>query len=564
MPHRSGDVLAVGVMHTTVPTLDYLPARMVNEYVYCPRLFHLEVIESEFMHSAETLDGLRVHGRVDRGSDMDLDPEVLPEGYRVRSVMLSSESNRIIAKIDLVETGTGDVMPVDYKRGKIPDSGEPWEPDLVQLCCQAMVLRDNGFKCDRGAIYYHGSRRRMEVEFDEDMMAITEAYIQEIWDMLDSGEIPPPLENSPKCIGCSLSPICLPDELRSARGHRVGKDGMRRLYPARDDAVPVYVMEQGASVGLSGHEMRISKGGEELGRIGLGEVSSLCVMGNAQVTTQLIRVLCDRGIPIAYHSRTGWFYGITLGNAHGNVLLRAEQHRVADDEQRALPLCRSIVEGKVRNCRTLLRRNSDSSTRALEELKKMIDSIRSARSIDELMGLEGNAARIYFMHFNSMIRMSEFSSSFHDRNRRPPRDPINAMLSYGYAILAKDATLALTRTGFDPYRGLLHKPRHGRPSLALDLMEEFRPLIVDSTVIRCINNGEVSMDDFRWVGESVTLTKRGKKTLVRAYEQRMDSLISHPVFKYSISYRRNIEVQARMMSRFIMGELDEYRPLTTR
>lgn len=161
-------------------------------------------------------------------------------------------------------------------------------------------------------------------------------------------------------------------------------------------------------------------------------------------------------------------------------------------------------------------------------------------------------------------REAEFAFDFQGRNRRPPRDPVNALLSFAYALLAKDFTVTLQAVGFDPYLGFYHAPGYGRPSLALDLMEEFRPIIGDSVVLSVLNTGEVTAGDFITRGGAVALSPTGRKAFLAAYGRRMDTLVSHPVFGYSISYRRVLEVQARLLGRFLSGEIPEYPQFLTR
>jgi CRISPR-associated protein Cas1 len=193
-----------------------------------------------------------------------------------------------------------------------------------------------------------------------------------------------------------------------------------------------------------------------------------------------------------------------------------------------------------------------------------------AASVEELLGIEGNAARLYFGDFGGMIKpdedagATELQFDWAGRNRRPPRDPVNAMLSLGYSLLAKDLTVACYAVGFDPYVGFYHQPRFGRPALALDLMEPFRPLIVDSAVLTAINTGMVTARDFMRVGGSVALTTAGRKGFFRAYELRMDTLVTHPLFDYRVSYRRLLEIQSRLLARVIEGEIGEYPVFTTR
>jgi CRISPR-associated protein Cas1 len=187
--------------------------------------------------------------------------------------------------------------------------------------------------------------------------------------------------------------------------------------------------------------------------------------------------------------------------------------------------------------------------------------------MDSLLGIEGTAAHRYFSSFGDMLRTGDSpvpAFDFQQRNRRPPRDPVNAMLSFAYAMLTREWTTILQAVGFDPYLGFYHQPKYGRPALALDLMEEFRPLIGDSVVLTVINNGEVKPDDFISAMGSVSLTAAGRTRFIEAYERRMSQEITHPVFGYRISYRRVLEVQARLLGRYLAGEIPEYPSFTTR
>jgi CRISPR-associated protein Cas1 len=254
-----------------------------------------------------------------------------------------------------------------------------------------------------------------------------------------------------------------------------------------------------------------------------------------------------------------------------NVFLRRSQFKLSDQEFFARALARQLVAGKIRNQRTLLQRNHIEPKRAtLAGMKEMADRAERAESLQELLGIEGNAARLYFGDFAGMIKpdegagAAELSFDFDGRNRRPPRDPVNALLSLAYSLLAKDLTVASYAVGFDPYIGFYHQPRYGRPALALDLMEPFRPLIADSAVLTAVNTGMVTVRDFVRVGGSVALSAGGRKGFFRAYELRMDTLVTHPLFDYRVSYRRLLEIQARMLARVLDGEIGEYPVFTTR
>jgi CRISPR-associated protein Cas1 len=199
----------------------------------------------------------------------------------------------------------------------------------------------------------------------------------------------------------------------------------------------------------------------------------------------------------------------------------------------------------------------------LGHLEQMAKRAEEMESIEALLGVEGTGARDYFEHFKGMLR-GEQTFDLDGRNRRPPRDPVNALLSFVYTLLTKELVLAVTTAGLDPLLGFYHQPRFGRPALALDLMEEFRPLIADSVVINVINTGVVSPADFVVAVTGVALKPPARKRVIFAFERRMDQLITHPIFGYKISYRRVLEVQARLLGRLLLGEIDEYPNMRTR
>jgi CRISPR-associated protein Cas1 len=451
-----------------------------------------------------------------------------------------------------------------------------------------MVLRDNGYRCEEGIVYYRKTGQRVRVAFDEELMAATEGMIQRAWSTAAAPEIPPPLVDSPKCPGCSLVGICLPDETlaseaaeREAEPEQLGlfetgrrkpvKREVRPLVTPRSELRPLYLNSQGVRVGKSGAVLQVRDNQTLLQEARIGEICQVNLMGNVQISTQAVQALCEAGIPICYFSMGGWFYGVTTGLNQKNVFLRRGQFRLAEQEYFVRALARRLVEGKIRNQRTLLQRNHvEPKRQTLAGLKEMEERAGRAASVEELLGIEGNAARLYFGDFGGMIKpdedagATELQFDWAGRNRRPPRDPVNAMLSLGYSLLAKDLTVACYAVGFDPYVGFYHQPRFGRPALALDLMEPFRPLIVDSAVLTAINTGMVTARDFMRVGGSVALTTAGRKGFFRAYELRMDTLVTHPLFDYRVSYRRLLEIQSRLLARVIEGEIGEYPVFTTR
>jgi CRISPR-associated protein Cas1 len=545
---------------------------MLNEFAYCPRLCYLEWVQGEFAENADVVEGRIHHRAVDKGRQRQKvakEEKVEPARIHERSVSLSSDRLGLTARIDLVEGEGNRVTPVDYKKGKRPHTPQgAWEPERVQVCAQGLILRDSGFESTAGVIYFAGSKERVAVEFDDALVARTLELAEQMAETSRGGVIPPPLVDSPKCPRCSLVGICLPDEVRMLKAAGTEAIEPRLLFPARDDALPLHVQHQGARIKKDGNVLQILDGDELLAEARLEEVSHLVLFGGVQVSTPVIHELCQRGIPISYLTQGGWFYGMTNGLWHKNVELRRRQYQVASHSDRCLDLARAFVRAKIANCRTLLRRNHPNpSESTLADLKGDMERAADAERMDSLLGIEGTAAHRYFSCLGDMFRAGDGPApafDFQQRNRRPPRDPVNAMLSFAYAMLTREWTTILQAVGFDPYLGFYHQPKYGRPALALDLMEEFRPLVADSVVLTAVNNGEVKPEDFINAMGSVSLTAAGRTRFIGVYERRMSQEITHPVFGYKISYRRVLEVQARLLGRHIMGELPQYPSFLTR
>jgi CRISPR-associated protein Cas1 len=574
-------------------TLDQIPARMLNEYSYCPRLFFLEHVQQEWAHSLDTIEGRFVHRRVDEESGKFPSPENLSEQVKLhsRSVLIGSDTLGAVARIDLIESDEGKVIPVDYKRGSPPDIPEgAWEPERVQVCLQGLLLRENGYECDAGALYFAESQQRVMVELTPELIARTLDLLAEARRVAASGIIPPPLVDSPKCPRCSLVGICLPDEVNALKtpvqieaeddpllftatlvdeNLKPIKREVRRLMPARDDKLAVYVQGQGYSIGLKGEVLEIREKGKAVNEARLLEVAQLNLYGNVQLSAQALRELASREAPVLHLSYGGWLSAVTTPPPHKNIELRRRQFALANDAAACLALARAFVVGKIRNQRTLLRRNArELPTDTLHRMAEMRRKAQQAPTLETLLGLEGTAARDYFASFARMFKTNaderEPAFDFESRNRRPPRDPVNALLSFLYSLLVKEMVVTLVGVGFDPYLGFYHQPKYGRPALALDLMEEFRPLVADSTVLTLINNGEVRRADFIARGGAVALTESGRKRVIEAYERRLDTLVTHPTFGYQISYRRVFEVQARLLARYLSGEIPFYPAFCTR
>ena len=548
-----------------------VPARMVNEYVYCPRLAYLEWVQGEWADSSDTVEGRHAHRRVNRDGGKLPPAADVDHGARLhaRSVMMSSERLGLIARMDLIESDGGRVAPVDYKRGKRPHVERgAHDPERVQLCVQGLILREHGYDCVEGILYFVGSRERVRVSFDEALVDATRQAVEGLRRVATDGVIPPPLEDSPKCPRCSLVEICLPDEVHRLKEADVAP---RPIAVPATDALPLYVQAHRAKVSKSGETLVVTVDDERVATARLEETSQVVVMGNVYLTTPCLQELMWRGIPVTWHSYGGWFFGHTTGNGHKNVELRTAQFRASFDDATCLQFARGLVSAKIHNCRTLLRRNwkrNESSQPVLVDLKSDSRRAERAGSLPELLGIEGTAAARYFRQFGAMLHDEasddKLGFDFETRNRRPPTDPVNALLSFAYSLLARAWTVTLVAVGFDAFRGLYHQSRYGRPGLALDLMEPFRPLVADSVVVQAINNGEIRPTDFKTAAGSVNLGADGRRRFIATFERRLGHEVVHPLFGYRVSYRRLMEMQARLFGRYLLGELPEYPNFTTR
>ena len=532
-----------------------VPVRMINEWVYCPRLAYLMWVDGEWADTADTEDGRRVHARTDRPAGALPDPED-ERPFRTRSVTLSSERLGIVARLDVIEGGDGQVVPVDLKRGKRPHVEKgAHAPERVQICAQALILEDAGYTVPEGALWFAASRERVRVVLDDELRETTLRAISELRLAAAVRRRPPPLDASPKCPRCALAAICLPDEVSFFRRDVVP----RTLAPDAEAALPLHVQTPGARIRKSG-ETLVVETDDGRTEIALGDVSDLVLWGPVSLTTPALHALMSRNTPVSWCSTGGWLLGHTTGTGSKAIDVRIAQHAAAADPARALGIARGLVEAKIRNQRTILRRNwkaDEGPDDRLARMKRLAEAAPHARSAEALLGLEGEAAAIYFEAFDGLLGDGGVSESFRfeRRNRRPPTDPINALLSFAYALLVRALVGPATAAGLDPYLGMFHRPRHGRPSLALDLMEPFRPILADSVVLMAVNNGEVTPGDFIHNGPSCALKPSGRKAFIAAWERRLDQQTTHPVFGYRLSMRRLLAVQCRLFARHLLGEV---------
>jgi CRISPR-associated protein Cas1 len=296
------------------------------------------------------------------------------------------------------------------------------------------------------------------------------------------------------------------------------------------------------------------------------KVDGVVILGRATVSPAVVNELLERHIPLSFLTGTGRYLGRLEPEMTKNIFVRKAQWLAAGESTQAIHIVRGFVRGKLKNYRNLLMRRRrecpdldlDSS---ITKLEQAIAPIETTATINSLRGLEGSGSAAYFGCFDRLIKETDFQ--FKNRNRRPPTDPVNALLSLGYSLLRHDVQSAVNIVGFDPYLGYLHIERYGRPSLALDLMEEFRPLVVDAVVLSALNQGKLTPNDFivEPLSNAVSLTPDGLKTFLRLYEQKKQSKFKHPVLQRQCTYQESFEIQARLLAKYLMGETDKYPPL---
>ncbi len=337
----------------------------------------------------------------------------------------------------------------------------------------------------------------------------------------------------------------------------------------------LFVQTQGAYLRLDNETLRVEtrdEDGEKQKpfRIPLHHLGGVVVFGNVLLSPYLIGQCARDGREVVWCSRSGRFRGRLAGPVSGNVLLRRAQHTALSDEAATLELARQFVLGKVRGARTVLRRALREDTgdaaalgAAVAAHDEAVHRIRGADSVETVRGEEGQAAAVYFAVFNHLIGSVDFR--FDGRNRRPPRDPVNALLSFVYTLVRGDCTAALESVGLDPQVGYLHVLRPGRPALALDLMEEFRAWWADRLVLTLINRRQVGLQHFEArPGGAVYLSETGRKEVLTAYQKRKQETVRHRLFKEAVPVGLLPFVQARLLARHLRGDLDAYPPFRAR
>ncbi|MDX8394257.1 MAG: type I-C CRISPR-associated endonuclease Cas1c [Mariprofundales bacterium] len=335
----------------------------------------------------------------------------------------------------------------------------------------------------------------------------------------------------------------------------------------------LYIMTQGSYLHLERETLKLDIEKKTRLRIPMHHIGGIVLFGNVMVSPFALHRCAEDGRSVAFFTEFGRFKARLEGSQSGNVLLRRAQHQLLDKPE-ALDLVRVFLAGKLQNCRSLLLRGAREAKKeeaannlrnAAQVQANSLRALPTTESLDALRGIEGNAARIYFAALNNMLLANNDAFAFHTRTRRPPRDPINALLSFLYALLTNECVSALESVGLDPQIGYLHALRPGRPSLALDFMESFRPMLADRMALTLINRQQLKPDDFeKRTGGAVQMSENARKTLLTAWQQRKQDTVQHDITQQSVPLALLPLIQARLLARYIRGEDEQYTPYLMR
>jgi len=521
---------------------DVVPISLVAHHVFCPRRAWLEA-RGERTDTEQVASGHADHETVD--------DVTTSRATRVHAVDVRSSRFGLSGRCDTVEMdGSGGIRIVEHKAAPIRRTPDVTDAQRVQLALQALCLKEMGYRVTGAAVWFTTLRRRVAVELTEPLMELARMHLAETRRIIQAAIPPAALEDDPRCRFCSHVGVCLPDE------HR-GRRPARRIAVGDPIGRVLHLATPGSRASLSRGRVVVRQGDGTVVNVPLGQVSGIVVHGNADLSSALVREVLGRGLTIVWCSWAGRVVGWAAPVEGPNGAARRRQHRL--NAKTRLVTGRLIVAAKVRNQAVVLRRHGLPER---VDLRRLARDAESAGSVTALLGIEGRAAATYFRALNGALVPSW--ARIERRTAHPARDYVNAALNVAYSLLLADVLRALVACGLDAHGGVLHSPVRNKPALALDLMEELRAPIADAAVLWALNNGEVREEDFRRDLDGVWLRPRGRKALIAAYERRVNTEFRHPHFGYKVTWRRAMEIQARLFLALVENEVDVYRPIALR
>lgn len=550
----------IPVLETTEPTLR---VSALHAFAYCQRLFYLEEVEELYTQDAAVFAGRKLHVELEKQEDEDWD-----------ELFLESSELGLRGRVDALRTRDGQTIPYEHKRGRShrDENQQPqaWESDLLQILAYAMLIESAlGIPVAEGRIRYHADNVLVHVPLDEQGRDDVKHAIIQARTLRQSSLRPPIHPNERMCARCSLAPVCLPEEARLAHDREWQPI---RLFPEDDEREVLHILEPGSSVGRTGEQLKVTRRNQPIETLPVQQVGQVVLHSYSQISTQALHFCRDQGIGVHFVSGGGRYIG-SFDTRQGSIQRRIRQYAALSQPERCLELAKALVICRGQSQRKFLMRGqrgnlagNEALKSAIAQMKRLLKQVPQAKSLDSLLGIEGNLAALYFgMLGNLVSEQANPLLRFDHRNRRPPKDRFNALLGFGYALLLKDVMNAILVVGLEPALGFYHQPRTQASPLALDLMEIFRVPLVDMPIVASINRGQWDVEaDFEVRGQQVWLSDAGRRKFVSLYERRKQESWKHPVTGYSLTYRRLMELEVRLLEKEWMGEGGLFAQLVVR
>ena len=487
---------------------------------------------------------------------------------------LEDEYLGLRGRVDALKTIHGEVIPYEHKRGKCyrdeKKQPHPWESDKLQIlayCC--LIEASLGVVVKEGRIRYHADNALIHIPVDDEARQWVKDTIQQARELRKSVYRPPVTNNEYLCSRCSLAPVCLPEEARLAHNKEWQPV---RLFPQDDERDIIHILEPGTRIGRTGEQLKISRRNESDEKVSIQQVGQVVLHSFSQISTQALHFLTYKEVGVHFISGGGKYIG-SVDTRNGSIQRRINQYQALTKPDFCLDLAKKLVNCRGEGQRKLLMRGKRNLVSKCEELdyaitqmKKVLKQVPKVDSLSSLLGMEGNLAALYFGALSEIITKNVPSElHFETRNRRPPKDRFNALLSFGYSLLIKDVVNSILTIGLEPAFGFYHQPRTQAPPLALDLMEIFRVPLVDMVVLASVNRLQWDItEDFDIRGKQVWLSDVGRKKFIGLYETRKTEMWKHPVTGYSLTYRCLLELEVRLLEKEWSGEAGLFGHLVLR
>lgn len=525
----------------------------LHALAYCPRLFYLEEVEELYTQDAAVFAGRRLHAELER-----------KEGEDWEDLTLESEELGLRGRVDALRNRDRSLIPYEHKRGRCrrgpDDRPEAWESDRLQTLAYCYLVEVAlSVTVREGRIRYHADNVLVKVPFDNAGRAEVRRQIERARALQKATLRPPVTENERLCGRCSLAPVCLPEEARLAHNAQWEPT---RLFPKDDERQVLHLTEPGSKVGKSGDRLKIARRDRPAEFVPVQQVGQVALHGAVQISTQALHFCSDRGVGVHLITGGGRYIG-SFDFRQGSIQRRIQQYTALSQPEVCLRLAKTLVTCRGQSQRKLLmrgKRNVASGVAELEaaiaQMQRVAKQISQAESLETLLGLEGNLAALYFGALPCLVSAeAPAEMRFAGRNRRPPKDRFNALLGFGYALLLKDVANAILAVGLEPALGFYHQPRSQAYPLALDLMEIFRVPLVDMPILGSINRLQWNVaEDFEVRGPQVWLSDTGRRKFIELYERRKEDTWKHPTLQYSLTYRRLLELEVRLLEKEWSGE----------